>query len=122
MIQAIILWSFWPGGFATDSINILSQAAGVYDITSWHPPLNAILYRGILAICPNAGAIVAAQIFLFALLCTKFLMLGYDHGISFKVLAFLGILFNLLPNQVISGICPVKDYLYMLALLWELTC
>lgn len=119
MIQAIILWSFWPGGFATDSINILSQAAGVYDITSWHPPLNAILYRGILAICPNAGAIVAAQIFLFALLCTKFLMLGYDHGISFKVLAFLGILFNLLPNQVISGICPVKDYLYMLALLWE---
>lgn len=119
IVQAIILWSFWPGGFATDSINILSQAAGVYDITSWHPPLNAILYRGILAICPDAGAIVAIQLFFFALLCTKFLMLGYDHGISFKVLAFLGILFNLLPNQVISGICPVKDYLYMLALLWE---
>lgn len=119
IIQAIILWSFWPGGFANDSINILSQAAGVYIITSWHPPLNAMLYRVILAVCPDAGAIVAVQMFLFVLLCTKFLMLGFDHGISFKVLTFLGILFNLLPNQVISGICPVKDYLYMLALLWE---
>lgn len=118
-IQTIILWSFWPGGFATDSIDILSQAAGVYNITSWHPPLNAIFYRIILAIYPDAGAIVAVQLFFFALLCTKFLMLGYDYGIPFKVLAFLGILFNLLPNQVISGICPVKDYLYMLALLWE---
>lgn len=118
-IQTIILWNFWPGGFASDSIDILSQAAGIYNIASWHPPLNAILYRLILAICPKAGTIVAVQLFFFALLCTKFLMLGYDYGISFKVLAFLGILFNLLPNQVISGICPVKDYLYLLALLWE---
>lgn len=118
-IQAIILWSFWPGGFATDSINLLTQAAGIYNITSWHPPLNAILYRVIITICPKAGALVAVQLFFFALLCTKFLMLGYDYGISFKVLAVLGIIFNLLPNQVISGICPVKDYPYMLALLWE---
>lgn len=119
LLQAIILWSFWPGGFPSDSIHILSEATGVYNMTSWHPPLNAILYRVILAVCPKAGTIVAVQMFLFALLCTKFLMLGYNHGISFKALAFLGILFNLLPSQVISGICPVKDYLYMLALLWE---
>lgn len=118
-IQTIILWSFWPGGFVGDSIVILSQAVGGYNIESWHPPLNAIFYRIILTICPNAGAVVAVQLFFFALLCTKFLMLGYNYGISFKVLALLGILFNLLPNQVISGICPVKDYLYMLALLWE---
>ena len=118
LCQTIILWGVWPGGFATDSIDLLKQATGLYNITTWHPPLNAILYRMILAVCPHAGALVAVQLFFFALLCTKFLILGYDYGISFKSSAVLGVIFGLLPNQVVSGICPIKDYPYTLALLW----
>lgn len=45
-------------------------------------------------------------------------MLGYDYGIHFKVLIFIGLVFGLLPSQVVSGVCPVKDYPYMLALMW----
>ncbi len=117
--QAIILFSFWPGGFATDSMDLLKQAVGGSGcITSWHPPLNAILYRIILAICPKAGILVAVQLFFFAFLCTNLLMLGYDYGIHFKVLIFIGLVFGLLPSQVVSGVCPVKDYPYMLALMW----
>ena len=67
---------------------------------------------------PHAGALVAVQLFFFALICTKFLMLGYDHGISFKTLAILGRVFSLLPNQVFLGISPFKDYPYTLSLLW----
>lgn len=117
LCQAVVLWGFWPGGFATDSLDLLKQAIG-RDILDWHPAINAILYRIILTICPRAGALVAVQLFFFALLCTEFLMLGYDYGVSFKTLAILGVIFSLLPNQVIFGITPLKDYLYTLALLW----
>lgn len=117
LCQAVILWKFWPGGFPADCIDLMMQATG-HVISNWHPVLNVILYRIILTICPHAGALVAVQMFFFALLCTKFLMLGYDHGVSFKILVVLGAVVSLLPNQVIFSISPLKDYPYTLALLW----
>lgn len=118
LCQTIILWNFWPGGFPLDSIDLIHQAAGLRGIMDWHPAINAIFYRFILSICPHAGALVAVQLFFFALLCSEFLMLGYDYGISFKTLTILGVTFSLLPNQVIFGISPLKDYPYTLSLLW----
>ena len=118
LCQAVILWSFWPGGYSTDSIDLIYQAMEPGRMSDWHPALNAILYRVILTICPHAGALVVVQMFFFALLCTKFLMLGYDYGVSFRTLAVLGAVFSLLPNQAISGITPLKDNSYTLALLW----
>ena len=94
------------------------QAAGLHQITDWHPVLHTLFYRLILSVWPRAGALVAVQLFLFALLTAKFLMLGYDAGVPFRLLAVLGAVFSLLPNQVLSGISPLKDYAYMLALLW----
>lgn len=118
LCQAVVLWSFWPGGFPSDCIDQMNQAVGHGFINNWHPALHTILYRVILTVCPHAGALVAVQLFFFALLCTEFLMLGYDHGLSFKVLAVLGVGVSLLPNQVIFSISPLKDYPYTLALLW----
>lgn len=118
LCQTVLLWAFWPGGFPSDCIDQMCQAMGTRGIMNWHPALNPILYRVILTVCPHAGALPAVQMVLFALLCTEFLMLGYDHGISFKLLAGLGVIFSLLPNQVFSGICPIKDQPYTLALLW----
>lgn len=118
LCQAVILWNFWPGSFPADCIVLMDQAVGNVPINNWHPALNAIIYRAILTICPHAGALVAVQLFFFALLVTEFLMLGYDHGVSFKILAVLGAAVSLLPNQVLFSISPVKDYPYTLALLW----
>lgn len=116
--QAVILWGFWPGGFPGDSISLIQEAVGQGRIFDWHPAINAILYRIILDICPHAGALVAVQLFFFALLCTKFLILGYDYGVSFRTLVIFGVVFSLLPNLVIFGISPLKDYPYTLSLLW----
>ncbi len=116
--QAVVLWNFWPGGFATDSIDLMIQAVAHDTIWDWHPAINAILFRVVLDICPHAGALVAVQLFFFALLCTEFLMLGYDRGLPFQALAVLGAGFGLLPNLVVFGITPLKDYPYTLALLW----
>lgn len=118
LCQLILLWAFWPGAFPADCIDQMCQAVGSRGINNWHPALNTIVYRVILTICPHAGALPAVQMLLFALLCTHFLMIGYDHGVSFKLLAGLGVVFSLLPNQVLSGVCPIKDQPYTLALLW----
>lgn len=118
LCQAVILWSFWPGGFPADCLDLMNQAVGPGGINNWHPALNAICYRLILSVFPHAGALVAVQLFFFALLCTEYLMLGYDRGVPFQALAVLGAAACLMPNQVIFGISPLKDYPYTLALLW----
>lgn len=116
--QAVILYSFWPGEFPSDCVDQVRQAAGLARLSDWHPVLHTLCYRLILAITPHAGAIVGVQMFFFALLCAEFLTLGYDYGVPFKVLAALGVVFTLLPNQVFSGVGALKDYPYTLALLW----
>ena len=116
--QLFILLSFWPGGFPTDSLVQLNQAVLGAPLNDWHPVLHTLLFRLTYMIVPNPGVIVLMQMEAFALLCTMILMIGYDHGISLKKLCFFGMLFLLLPNQAISGIGAVKDYPYMLALLW----
>lgn len=118
VFQGIILWAFWPGGFPNDNINQFMQAVGRYSLNDWHPVMNALFYRLVYSIIPSIGAIPGVQMFVFALLCTAFLMIGYDYGMSFCSLAVLGSIFIVLPNQACSGICPEKDYPYMLALLW----
>lgn len=116
--QTLILWAFWPGGYPSDFTSQFFQAIGAGKLNNWHPVMDTLLFRGILAVIPDIAAIPAIQMFCFALLCTEFLMIGYDHGIPFKILACLGGIFVLLPNQALSGICPVKDYPHMLSLLW----
>ena len=116
--QAIVLWAFWPGGFAADNIHQLLMAFGDWELTDWHPLLDTLRFRYTFTLIPTVGAIAGVQLFFFALLCTKFLMLGYDYGISFKSLVILGCIFILLPNQVFSGILTEKDYPYTLSLLW----
>lgn len=116
--QAVVLYAFWPGGFPPDCINQLAQAIGEIPFNDWHPILATLLFRGILAIVSDVAAITGVQLFVFVLLCVKFLMLGYDYGMSFHHLLGLGCVFILLPNQVFSGILTTKDFPYALALLW----
>jgi len=116
--QMIICSSFWPGGFPSDTLDQLNQAILGAPLNDWHPVLHTLLLRLIYIVYPNPGLIIIVQMLLFALLCTLILMLGYDQGIKLNKLCLFGIVFLLLPNQVISGIGAVKDFPYTIALLW----
>lgn len=116
--EAVILWAFWPGGFPPDTTDQFAQAIGNAKLTDWHPVLHTLLFRLIYTVIPLPGAITAAQMFVFAVLTSMILMIGYDHGVKLSWLCVIGSLFLLLPNQVFSVISTVKDFPYMLALLW----
>lgn len=118
--QAAVLWILWPGGFPADAIDQLSQAAGLYAVNDWHPVMHTLLEKIVLTVIPNAGAITAVQMLLFTWLLTSVLMIGYDSGISLRLLAALGALIELLPNQALSWSNVLKDFPFTLALLWGL--
>jgi len=110
--------AFWPGGFPPDNIDQLMQIIGVYPYNDWHPVMHTLAMKAVYSVFHNIGMIPMVQAFFFCLLCAKFLMLAYDRGVSYRLLCILGCVFVLLPNQVLSAVCPEKDYAYMLALLW----
>lgn len=116
--QAVLLYAFWPGSFPEDAYNQLLAAVGAAPLNDWHPVLNTLLERGILAIFPSAGMIVAVQMGCFLLLLTAILMIGYDRGMPLPWLCLGGCLFVLLPNQALSWTNAMKDYSFTLALLW----
>lgn len=118
--QIVILAILWPGGFPNDAVDQLSQALGFWSLNDWHPVLHTLIERGILAIVPMAGAIVAVQMLLFTWLLTAILMLGYDRGVSRKLLAAVGCVLQILPNQALSWSNALKNFPYTLALLWGL--
>jgi len=116
--QAIGVLSFWPGGFANDSVFQMEQAVLGAPLNDWHPVFHTLCFRLIYSIIPEPGMIVVVQAGFFALLCTMVLMSGYNAGISLKKLVLIGGVFLLLPNQVTSSIGALKDFPYTLSLLW----
>ena len=118
--QLAVLWILWPGGFPVDAIDQLSQATGLYGINDWHPVMHTLLEKLILTVIPQAGAITAVQMLLFTWLLTAILMIGYDSGIPLRRLTFFGAVIELLPNQALSWTNVLKDFPFMLALLWGL--
>lgn len=118
--QVVVLVILWPGGFPHDAVIQLSQALGFWQLNDWHPVLHTLIERVILTAIPAAGAVVAVQMMLFTWLLATILMLGYDRGVSQKVLVTLGCIFQLLPNQALSWSNALKDFPFTLALLWGL--
>lgn len=116
--QMAVLAILWPGGFPTDAITQLYQAVGIDGLNDWHPVLDTLFVRLIMAAFHSPGMLAAVQMLLFALLCTLFLMIGYDRGISLGRLCLFGGLFQLLPNQALSWSNVLKDFPFTLALLW----
>lgn len=117
-VQVVILVIFWPGFFPEDAMNQLRAALGLSALNDWHPVINSLIQRLILTIIPQAGAIVAVQMFLFVWLLTAFLMMGWDYGMKLPWLSVFGSIFLLLPNQALSFSNAMKDYAFTLALLW----
>jgi len=116
--QMAVLAVLWPGGFPTDSITQLYQAVGIDGLNDWHPVLDTLFIRFVMAVLHTPGMLAAVQMLLFALICTLFLMIGYDRGMPLWALCVFGGLFQLLPNQALSWSNVLKDFPFTLALLW----
>lgn len=117
--QLFVIWIVWPGGYANDTVSQLYQAIGINALNDWHPVMHTLLEKVVLDIFKNTGAIMAIQMLLFSWLLTDILMLGYERvEIPFALIVVFGCVFELLPNQVLTGCALMKDYPFSLAILW----
>lgn len=116
--QGFVMWVLWPGGHPRDTIFQLSQVAGIIPLNDWHPVIHTLAEWAILQIIPNTGAIMAVQMLAFSWLLTSILMLGYDRGVTLPLLAAVGVIIEILPNQALTGCNLLKDYPFTLALIW----
>lgn len=117
-VQIVIFLFFAPGGFPHDAIIQLRQMSGIEPFDDWHPVMHTLIEMLIIRVLHNAGAIVLIQQLCFALLLTSALMFGYRAGMRLSHLCIMGVLFEGLPNQVLSWNNALKDFPYTLALLW----
>lgn len=116
--QGFVIWILWPGGYPPDATYQLAQATGISPLNDWHPVIHTLAERAILKIIPNTGAIMAVQMLAFSWLLTSILMLGYDRGVALPLLAVIGVIIEILPNQALTGCNLLKDYPFTLALIW----
>ena len=111
--------AFRPGGFPPDSVSQLFQAIGFEKIHDWHPALHTLCFRLILKLSGNrAMMIVAVQMLAFAALTAGYVSLFVRWGANKTMAAAAGLVFLMLPNNVLSEVSAVKDFPYTLSLLW----
>lgn len=117
--QIVVFLEFRPGGFPPDSVSQLFQAYGYEKIHDWHPALHTLFFRLVLRLTGNrAMMIVAVQIFAFTALIAGFVSLFVRWGANRWLMAAAGLIFLMMPNNVLSEIGAVKDFPYTLSLLW----
>ena len=119
LCQLFVIWALWPGGYPADTISQLYQAVGYNMLSDWHPVIHTLREKAILLIFNNTGMIMMIQMLLFSYLITVIFMLGYENGkIPLPILIIIGCIFEILPNQALTGCNLLKDYPFSLALLW----
>ena len=116
-IQAFFALIFYPGGWYTDSCDVLLMATGDKAMTDWHPFMNALLVRLLLQFTDNLGVITLIQALGFAPLMASFVLECYDLGCRPVIPTVICALLLLLPNQVMESVCVQKDTPFTYALL-----
>ena len=116
--QAVIVVSFWPGGFPLDAILQLYQALGLEPLNDWHPVLHTLLHRFFLLFFDHPGYLVAVQGFFFSLVVARAALTACRFGARVRTVALGVAVFCLLPNQALSNIGLLKDFPFTYALVW----
>lgn len=115
----IVFLAFRPGGFPPDSISQLFQAIGFDYIYDWHPALHTLCMRLILRLTGNRAMMIpAAQMLVFAMLTASWVCFIIERGCPRWAGISGGLIFLMLPNNVLSSVSAVKDFPYTLALMW----
>lgn len=116
--QAVIVVSFWPGGFPLDAILQLYQALGLEPLNDWHPVMHTLLHRFFLLFFDHPGYLVAVQGFFFSLIVARAALTACRFGARVRTVALGVAVFCLLPNQALSNIGLLKDFPFTYALVW----
>ena len=116
--QAVIVVSFWPGGFPLDAILQLYQALGLEPLNDWHPVLHTLLHRFFLLFFDHPGYLVAVQGFFFSLVVARAALTACRFGARVRTVALGVAVFCLLPSQALSNIGLLKDFPFTYALVW----
>ena len=114
---SIAFIGFYPGGFPSDLADQLYQGViGQYD--AWHPVTHTLILHLLQLINPSVGFVTFVQLVLFAVLVGKAASIPARLGVRPVWIFLFSALFALLPNQAVTNISPLKDFMFTYALLW----
>lgn len=116
--QAVVVASFWPGGFPLDAVLQLYQALGLTPLNDWHPVMHTLLHRFFLLFFDHPGYLVAVQGFFFSLIVARAALTACRFGARLPAAALGVAVFCLLPNQALSNIGLLKDFPFTYTLVW----
>jgi len=116
--QAVVIASFWPGGFPLDSVTQLYQAKGLSPLNDWHPVMHTLLHRFFLMFWDHPGFLVIMQGMAFTLVVARVALTACRFGARLRTVLIGTAVFCLLPNQVLSNIGLLKDFPFMYAMVW----
>lgn len=116
--QAVVIASFWPGGFPRDSVTQLYQAKGLSPLNDWHPVMHTLLHRFFLMFWDHPGFLVIVQGVAFTLVVARAALTACRFGARLRTVLIGTAVFCLLPNQALSNIGLLKDFPFTYAMVW----
>lgn len=97
---------FFPGMMSVDSVTQYSQAIGRLPLNDYHPPVMTLLWRALMAVVPNAGALLIFHQALYWLALVV-LALSLAQSLAVRLLLLLGL--GLWPPLLLQSLALWKD-------------
>lgn len=108
---------FYPGGFPTDAVVQLNEAI-TNNYNNGHPVVHTLINKFFWTICPKPGFVVFGQLVIMAVLIGRIAVIAYGCGIKQRTIYAFALVFALLPNQTMTNVSPLKDFMFSYALVW----
>lgn len=109
---------FYPANMTSDSVDQWAQALGVVPIYASHPPLLAILMRGLSYIWESPFVVIVFNICFFASVFASITTYLYKKGLKYKTIIIITILFTLSINNISLVTILWKDIPFTISFMW----
>lgn len=120
-IAAVTFLGFYPGRAEYDISEQAKQMLGMKNLSDWHPPIVAILWRGLYAVTGKLGSLLAFQLGIYFL--AVFLLSVFAHRILKSKWASLAMIAILVSPWAYSQLNTLwKDTIMAAALLLATGC
>ena len=80
--------------------------------------IHTLIIKLISSVFGNPAAVVYVQLIMLAILVGKAAQIAYDCGVCSGRIYLSVVFFSLLPNQIMSNIGMLKDYMFTYSLIW----
>lgn len=120
-IAAVTFLGFYPGRAEYDISEQAKQMLGMKNLSDWHPPIVAILWRGLYAVTGKLGSLLAFQLGIYFL--AVFLLAVFAHRILKSKWASLAMIAILVSPWAYSQLAVMwKDTIMAALLLFAAGC